>query len=105
MPADRGLPACHNNHKKRQYTNRHAYVGCDGYLEDLKMQTPIVELLSLDEVKGLVLQHLLAKSGVENPTQFLKENDVEYVAALRPAVGIALTITSINPKAEEVTQA
>lgn len=58
-------------------------------------------LFTIDELHRLGLQVVLQQQGVEDPVNFLKENNVEYVPMFRADVGMAITITSVTPKSKK----
>lgn len=64
------------------------------------IETPVLDLMSTAELQMLALHALLIKQGVSDPIRFLKENDVEYVTAFKPTIGMAITIIKIATKPE-----
>jgi hypothetical protein len=61
-----------------------------------------LNLYSLSELERMVLAQTLIASGVENPAVFLEENDVEYQCTLKGAIGMAIAILKVTPKAKKV---
>jgi hypothetical protein len=58
---------------------------------------PAVDLFGVEELKQLALNMLLARKGISDPEKFMAEHNVEYVAAFKANVGIAVTVVRVTP--------
>lgn len=57
-----------------------------------------VRLFTINELTKFALQQTLVDSGVENPEQYLAENDVEHLATYKANV-LGIAILGTKPKA------
>jgi len=64
------------------------------------ISAPMAELYSVEDVHRMGLLLMLQRQGIEDPQAFLNDNVVDYVAAFKQNIGMAITITSIKPRAQ-----
>lgn len=62
------------------------------------LQVPCIEIFGLEEIQRLALHKALRDRGIEDPNVFLDDHVVKYVTAFKANLGLAITITDIEPR-------
>jgi hypothetical protein len=65
---------------------------------DEKQELPHIEIYSLAEMQRMALHVVLRDRGIDEPAEYLRKNVVNYKTAFKANVGLAITITGIQPK-------